>query len=108
MSEDERRPEAGKEEAGEKLRHAVEEHRERKERYEAQSEHSSVAQLLGMAGSIGWLIVAPTLLGIVLGRLLDRHWAPGGIFWTATLTFVGVSLGSYLAWRRIHLPPPAP
>ena len=88
----------------EEMRRAVETHRERKERFEAEPEPSSVAQLLGMAGSLGWLIIAPTLLGIVLGRLLDRHWAPGSIFWTATLTFVGVSLGSYLAWRRIHPP----
>ncbi len=85
----------------EEMRRAVETHRERKERYDQQAEHGSVAQMMGMAGSIGWLIVAPILLGIVIGRILDRHWAPNSIFWTATMTFLGASLGSYLAWRRM-------
>jgi ATP synthase protein I len=74
--------------------------RERRERFRREGERT-LAQNLALAGVLGWLVVTPTLAGVLLGRWLDRGHG-GGIFWTATLLFVGICLGSWLAWRRIH------
>ena len=38
---------------------------------------------------LGWLVVTPTLLGLLAGRWIDRH-ENTGIFWTAALLVVGV------------------
>lgn len=56
---------------------------------------------LGMFGLIGWSVAIPTLLGILLGLWLDRHWPEGRISWTITLLFVGIILGCLNAWRWV-------
>lgn len=56
---------------------------------------------LSMIGSLGWLVVAPTLLGVFVGRLLDRVFGQG-IFWTSALIFLGITIGSYLAWQKVQ------
>jgi ATP synthase protein I len=56
-----------------------------------------------MIGALGWLVVIPTLVGILVGRWLDRLWETG-IMWTAALLFVGLVAGCTLAWKRIHEP----
>jgi len=56
---------------------------------------------LSMIGALGWLIVAPTLVGVALGRWLDAKLGTG-IFWSGALIFLGVALGSWLAWRRME------
>ncbi len=61
----------------------------------------TLAQNLALAGVLGWLVVAPALCGSVVGRWLDRH-IGGGVFWTATLLFLGISVGCWFVWRRIH------
>ena len=54
-----------------------------------------------MIGALGWLIVVPTLIGVFIGRWLDRHFGME-IFWTTSLLFVGLVIGCYLAWGRVH------
>jgi ATP synthase protein I len=61
----------------------------------------SIGQNLAMIGALGWTVVTPTLIGVFAGRWLDR-WLASGIFWTAGLLFLGLVLGCYLAWKRMH------
>jgi len=55
----------------------------------------------GMFGLIGWSVAIPTVLGILLGLWLDRHWPAGRISWTLSLLFVGIILGCLNAWRWV-------
>jgi ATP synthase protein I len=55
----------------------------------------------GMFGLIGWSVAMPTVLGILLGLWLDRHWPGGRISWTISLLFVGIILGCLNAWRWV-------
>jgi ATP synthase protein I len=50
---------------------------------------------------LGWILVTPTLLGIFLGRWLDRMFH-SGIFWTAPLLLLGLALGCWSAWKWIN------
>jgi ATP synthase protein I len=60
-----------------------------------------VASRLGQIGVLGWAIVAPILLGVVVGRWLD--WAlKTGIFFTAPLIMLGAAAGLWTAWRWMH------
>jgi ATP synthase protein I len=54
-----------------------------------------------MIGVLGWLVVTPTLIGIFIGRWLDRT-ADSGIFWTVSLLFAGLCIGCWLAWKRMN------
>lgn len=56
---------------------------------------------LSMVGALGWLIVMPTLLGVLIGRWLDETFETGILF-TGAMIFLGVCLGGSLAWRRIN------
>ena len=58
----------------------------------------SVARRLAQIGVLGWIIVAPMLGGIALGRWLDARFETG-LFWTAPLLMVGLGLGGWFAWR---------
>jgi ATP synthase protein I len=61
----------------------------------------SFASRLGQIGVLGWAIVAPILLGVVVGRWLD--WAlKTGIFFTAPLIMLGAAAGLWTAWRWMH------
>lgn len=60
----------------------------------------SFAQNLAMIGALGWLIVTPMLIGLYIGRSLDSL-RGGGIFWTGALLVAGLSLGCWLAWKRM-------
>lgn len=84
----------------ERLDEAVRRRRERQEEWDRTGERS-VAKNLAMIGALGWIIVVPTLGGIFIGRWLDRTFE-SGIFWTLALLMVGLTLGSALAWRRMH------
>lgn len=61
----------------------------------------SVGQNLALIGSIGWLVVVPTVIGIFIGRWLDE-WMESGIFWTGACIIIGVSIGAMLAWKRLR------
>jgi ATP synthase protein I len=56
---------------------------------------------LAQVGVLGWTIVVPTLLGMFLGRWLDRRFGTG-IFWTGPLLLVGLGIGCWAAWRWMH------
>jgi ATP synthase protein I len=55
---------------------------------------------LGMMGVIGWSIVIPTLLGIALGRWLDKKY-PGSYSWTLMMLAMGLFIGCLNAWYWI-------
>jgi ATP synthase protein I len=58
----------------------------------------AVAQRLAQIGVLGWIIVIPILIGVFLGRWLDRSLGTG-LFWTAPLLMLGAVLGGWSAWR---------
>jgi ATP synthase protein I len=82
------------------LADAAQKRKERRRRWQAEGE-TSVARFVGQIGILGWIIVAPTLIGLFLGRWLDRQFAMG-IFWSAALLMLGVALGFWSAWRWMH------
>jgi ATP synthase protein I len=82
------------------LKRSVRLRRERRERAKHEGERS-LAQNLAWMGTLGWLIIVPTLLGMFLGRWIDRHFGLGVTF-SSTLCCVGLGLGCWLAWRRIR------
>lgn len=82
------------------MRRAVRLREERSERWKKEGERP-LWQNLSMVGALGWLIVTPTLLGVLLGRWLDRTFGTG-IFFSGALIFLGITIGSYLAWQRVN------
>ena len=82
------------------LSEAVKMRAERKAKWQREGERS-IGQNLAMIGALGWTIVAPTLIGVFAGRWLDRTFNMG-IFWTLGLLVVGLALGCWLAWKRMH------
>lgn len=74
--------------------------REREKRWREEGE-PSMMRLIGQIGLLGWIIVAPTLLGLFVGRLIDNHFGTG-IFWSAPLLMLGAVAGSWSAWRWMH------
>jgi ATP synthase protein I len=84
----------------EPLDKAVKIRRERRARWEREGERS-LGQNLAMIGTLGWTIVTPTLIGIFIGRWLDRHFDMG-IFWTLGLLVAGLAIGCTLAWKRMY------
>ncbi len=80
----------------------VRRHRRRREFWELHGERS-LGRNLAMIGALGWLIVTPTLIGLFLGRWIDRS-AESGVFWTVSLLFVGLCIGCWLAWRKVMEP----
>lgn len=55
---------------------------------------------LGTFGVVGWSVVAPTLLGLLLGLWVDRTW-PTRFSWTLMLFLGGLVLGCWSAWRWV-------
>lgn len=87
-------------EGREKMRNAVRLREERRDRWMREGERP-LWQNLSMIGALGWLVVVPTLLGVLAGRALDRHF-DSGIFFSGTFIFLGVVIGSWLAWQRVN------
>jgi ATP synthase protein I len=81
------------------MRRAVKLRERRTELWEKEGERS-IWQNLSMVGALGWLIVTPILLGVLLGRWLDKSYQTG-VFFTGALIFLGAVVGGYLAWQRI-------
>ncbi|HTZ78814.1 MAG TPA: AtpZ/AtpI family protein [Stellaceae bacterium] len=84
----------------EKLLDSVRERRQRRDLWRREGERS-LGQNLAWIGVLGWLVVVPTLIGMFAGRWIDARWSTG-IFWTVSLLFLGVCVGCYLAWQRMH------
>lgn len=59
---------------------------------------ASGGRRLAQIGVLGWIIVAPMLGGLFLGRWLEGRF-DSGLFWTDPLLMVGLGLGDWLAWR---------
>ena len=78
---------------------AVKLREDRRARWQREGERS-VGQNLAMIGILGWSIVAPTLLGVLAGRALDRYFG-AHVFFTSCLLVAGLVLGCGIAWRRI-------
>ena len=79
---------------------AVRQQRERQRKWQREGE-PSMAQYVGQIGVLGWIIVAPTLIGLFIGRWLD-HRLGTGIFWSAPLMGIGVIIGCWSAWKWMH------
>ena len=58
----------------------------------------SVAGHLAQIGVLGWIVVVPMLMGVAMGRWLDRA-LHSGIFWTAPFLMLGAALGCWSAWK---------
>jgi ATP synthase protein I len=91
---------SGQDENGDGLGDAVRTREARRARWQEEGERS-IGRNLAMIGALGWTIVAPTLLGIFVGRGLDRTFA-SGIFWTLGLLVAGLAAGCSFAWKRMH------
>lgn len=71
-----------------------------------QSQHAqrditrSIWSGLGMIGLVGWAVAVPTVLGVVLGLWMDRHY-PVRHSWTLTLLFIGLIAGCLNAWHWV-------
>jgi ATP synthase protein I len=61
----------------------------------------TIATRLGQIGVLGWAIVAPILIGVGIGRLLDGAMKTG-VFFTAPLIMLGAVAGMWTAWRWMH------
>jgi len=61
----------------------------------------SLGARLGQMGILGWTIVVPTLLGVLVGRWLDQAFATG-IMFAAALLMLGAAFGLWSAWRWMH------
>ena len=70
-------------------------------RHWMQEGEPTLTRQLAAVGVLGWIIVVPALLGVLLGRWLDGKMA-SGIMFTAALLLLGVLLGSWSAWRWMH------
>ena len=57
-----------------------------------------IARYLAQIGVLGWMMVVPTLVGVLIGHWLDRRLA-SGVFWSASLLFLGAALGGWSVWR---------
>jgi len=55
----------------------------------------------GMFGIVGWSVAVPTVLGILLGWMIDQRW-PGRVSWTLTLMLIGLALGCVNAWLWVR------
>ena len=83
----------------ERLDQAVKQRRERRAQRQREGE-PSVGRNLALIGVLGWAIVTPTVIGVFVGRWLDRQFG-SGLFWTLGLLVLGLALGCRLAWKRM-------
>jgi ATP synthase protein I len=67
----------------------------------AETPEPSLGARLGQIGILGWTIVVPTLLALLLGRWLDRVFQ-SGVFFSAPLIMIGAGFGFWSAWKWMH------
>ena len=73
---------------------------ERDEAARAEREPTFAARL-GQIGVLGWAIVTPILICLLIGRWLDRTFDTG-VFFSAPLIMLGAAAGLWTAWRWMH------
>lgn len=73
---------------------------ERRDRWLREGD-TSVGRRLAQIGVLGWIFVAPTLLGLFLGHKLDAYLG-SGLFWSAPLMVLGLCLGGWTAWKWMN------
>ncbi|MCB2078645.1 MAG: AtpZ/AtpI family protein [Novosphingobium sp.] len=61
----------------------------------------SLGARLGQIGVLGWTMIVPTLIGVLVGRWLDRSFHTG-VFFSAPLLMLGAALGFWFSWRWMH------
>ena len=69
-----------------------------RERESREFREQGVGFRLSQIGVLGWMIVIPMLLGVALGRWLDKFF-DSGLFFSAPAILIGAGLGLYSAWR---------
>lgn len=74
-------------------------HKSRHEHHKNFSQ-SSITQNLVWIGSLGSLIVVPTIGGVFLGRWLDMYFETH-LTWSIGLMLFGLIMGIWLAWVKI-------
>ena len=57
-------------------------------------------QWLRVLGSVGWPIALLSVGGALLGHWIDERWNTG-VRWALGLLTIGVTAGSWLAWRVV-------
>ncbi len=87
-------------ERADELERAARHEVERRRRLE-RSRRMNVWLYLSWLGSLGWLVVLPTVAGALAGRWLDRLFG-SGITLAAAGTLLGAAFGLHLLWRRLR------
>lgn len=72
-----------------------------RDRKSVEEPEPSLGVRLGQIGILGWTIIVPTLLGVILGRFIDRSLGTG-IFFSAPLIMIGAAFGLWSAWKWMH------
>jgi len=67
----------------------------------AERPEPSLGARLGQIGVLGWSIIVPILIGLVIGRWMDRALGTGIVF-SAALIMVGAAIGLWSAWKWMH------
>ncbi|MBO0903374.1 AtpZ/AtpI family protein [Jiella sp. MQZ13P-4] len=73
---------------------------ERHRRWREEGE-PAIAHRLAQIGVLGWIVVTPILIGLFLGRWLDRA-AGTGLTFAGALLMVGAGLGAWSAWKWMN------
>lgn len=73
----------------------------RREELKAADPEPSLGSRLGQIGILGWAIVTPILLGLLIGHGLDR-WLGTRIMFSAAFIMLGAFAGMWSAWRWMH------
>lgn len=83
-----------------KMTESVRRERIRRRRWLSEGE-PSVTRFVGQIGVLGWITVIPTLIGLFIGRWLDRQFDTG-VFFSAPLLMLGAGFGFWSAWKWMH------
>lgn len=89
-----------KESQREKWLRQVRKRRERREEFEREGDNS-FWQVVGIAGSVGWTVALPTVIGGLLGRWIDSKVEGSGQVFLFFFMLVGLTVGCIVAWRTI-------
>ncbi len=77
-----------------------------REEFGRENPEPSLGARLGQIGVLGWMIIVPMLLGLLLGRWLDRTFMSNAsgphVFFSATFLMLGAAIGFSSAWRWMH------